>query len=178
MEKLKTLCGKLNPALQKYRIPILVLFAGMLLLVLSPRAAPTQQQEKINPETQQVDAGQFQLQEFEEQLAQILSQMEGVGRVKLTLSLKSTEEAVYAVNIRQTQQSETVSSYESQMSIVSSGTQGQSPVLVKSLYPVFRGALVLCDGADSDTVRLAVTQAVSTVCGIGTDKISVMKMQG
>lgn len=48
---------------------------------------------------------------------------------------------------------------------------------VKHVLPVFRGAVVLCDGADDASVRLSVTQAVSTVCGIGADKVTVLKMQ-
>ncbi|MFR4414339.1 MAG: hypothetical protein ACLT4C_03190 [Butyricicoccus sp.] len=48
---------------------------------------------------------------------------------------------------------------------------------VKRVLPVFRGAVVLCDGADDASVRLSVTQAVSTVCGIGADKVTVLKMQ-
>ena len=52
----------------------------------------------------------------------------------------------------------------------------QTEVTVKSLLPTFRGAVVLCDGADNAQVRLAVTQAVGTVCGIGSDKVTVLKM--
>ena len=48
---------------------------------------------------------------------------------------------------------------------------------VKRVLPVFRGAVVLCDGADDASVRLSVTQAVSTVCGIGADKVTVLKMK-
>ena len=55
--------------------------------------------------------------------------------------------------------------------------RGETPVTVKRVLPVFRGAVVLCDGADDASVRLSVTQAVSTVCGIGADKVTVLKMQ-
>ena len=63
------------------------------------------------------------------------------------------------------------------MSVVSNGNCGETPVTVKRVLPVFRGAVVLCDGADDASVRLSVTQAVSTVCGIGADKVTVLKMQ-
>ena len=100
-----------------------------------------------------------------------------MGRISLSLSLKSTEEAVYAADIRESNQSVEASSYESTVSIISDGDYGQQPILVKKQYPAFRGALVLCDGADQNTVRLAVTEAVSTMCGIGADKVAVLKMQ-
>ena len=96
--------------------------------------------------------------------------------VELMLSLDQTEESVYAVNTRQTSGSDS-RSRESDVSVVSNGSCGETPVTVKRVLPVFRGAVVLCDGADDASVRLSVTQAVSTVCGIGADKVTVLKMQ-
>ena len=40
-----------------------------------------------------------------------------------------------------------------------------------------KGAVVVCDGADSAVVRLEVTDAVMAYTGLGGDKISVMKMK-
>ena len=92
------------------------------------------------------------------------------------LSLDQTEEAVYAVNTRRTDSEAGGQSYESDLTVVSDGSYGETPVTVKNLLPTFRGAVVLCDGADNAEVRLAVTQAVTTVCGIGADKVTVLKM--
>ena len=39
------------------------------------------------------------------------------------------------------------------------------------------GAVVVCDGGDDAAVRLAVTQAVSAYTGLGSDRITVMKMK-
>ena len=83
---------------------------------------------------------------------------------------------LHAVNTRQTSGSDS-RSRESDVSVVSNGSCGETPVTVKRVLPVFRGAVVLCDGADDASVRLSVTQAVSTVCGIGADKVTVLKMK-
>lgn len=163
---------------EKNKYPFIVLLLGIGLLSLGNgvhKAAPVSNIQEDNETTQ--NGAAFDLQAFENRLEQTLAQIDGVGRVKLTLSLKATEEAVYAADIRQTQQADNNNSYESSLSIISESGYGQQPILVKNLYPTFRGALVLCDGANNDTVRLAVTQAVSTMCGIGTDKVSVLKMQ-
>ena len=45
-------------------------------------------------------------------------------------------------------------------------------------YPVFQGALVVCEGADQAQVRLAMTQAVSALTGLGTDRITICKGTG
>src|SRR5699024_5315086 len=113
---------------------------------------------------------------FEENLNQKLAAIEGVGRVGLMLSLDQTEEAVYAVNTRRTDSEAGGQSYESDLTVVSDGSYGETPVTGKKLRATFRGAVVLCDGADNAEVRLAVTQAVTTVCGIGADKVTVLKM--
>ena len=39
------------------------------------------------------------------------------------------------------------------------------------------GAIVVCQGGDNATVRLAIIEAVSNVTGLGADKISVLKMK-
>ena len=67
------------------------------------------------------------------------------------------------------------SSRESDVAVISSSGYGETPVTVKNVLPTFRGAIVLCDGAENAAVRLAVTQAVETVCGLTSDRITVLK---
>ena len=45
----------------------------------------------------------------------------------------------------------------------------------QTLEPIYRGAVVLCDGADQSGVRLAIVNAVSSVTGLGADRICVLK---
>ena len=167
---------KILPVLIKYRALLVVLLAGVLLLASggwlgSGRRDPVQETAPAA-----ADEEGFSLSAFEENLNQKLAAIEGVGRVGLMLSLDQTEEAVYAVNTRRTDSEAGGQSYESDLTVVSDGSYGETPVTVKNLLPTFRGAVVLCDGADNAEVRLAVTQAVTTVCGIGADKVTVLKM--
>lgn len=173
-EQLARLLARAEPHLKRWRYPILVLFAGLVLLTLG-RSKPAD--TPVSPPESEALAESFDLAAFEERLAQTLGRIDGVGRVQLTLSLNATEEAVYAADVRQSQTSAETALYESNLSIVSDGSYGQQPILVKNIYPTFRGALVLCDGADNDRVRLAVTEAVSTMCGVGSDKVTVLKMR-
>lgn len=173
-ESLKAYLEKIEPFLKRYRLLLLAFFAGLILLTIS---FPVQSAAEETDSQPAVTQSTFDLTAFETQLEEQLSQIQGAGRVQLTLSLKTTQEEVYAADIRQSQQNEEVSSYESTLAVLADGINGQQPIPVKQVYPTFRGALVLCDGADSDAVRLAVTQAVSAVCGIGADKVAVLKMQ-
>ena len=164
-EKLHELCARLRPLAKKYRAALIVLLAGVLLLVSGGR------EEKTDAAQTQTDADSFSLSDFETQLCRRLSAIDGAGRVELMLSLEQTGEAVYAVNTRET--GGAASSRESDVAVISSSGYGETPVTVKNVLPTFRG--VLCDGAENAAVRLAVTQAVETVCGLTSDRITVLK---
>ena len=172
-EKLHELCARLRPLAKKYRAALIVLLAGVLLLT-SGHSGNTEQVQTASADT--TVSQSFDLNDFQQELQARLAAISGAGRVELMLSLDQTEESVYAVNTRQTSGSDS-RSRESDVSVVSNGSYGETPVTVKRVLPVFRGAVVLCDGADDASVRLSVTQAVSTVCGIGADKVTVLKMK-
>jgi len=42
---------------------------------------------------------------------------------------------------------------------------------------VYQGAVVVCQGADSSAVRLAVTEAVAALTGLSTEKITVVQWE-
>ena len=172
LTRLHAIGARLAPMAQRYRAVLIVLLAGVLLLASGGRGE--RDASAAAPAVQQ-GAG-FDLASFERALHDKLAAIEGVGRVELMLSLEQTGEDVYAVNTRRTWQDGTGQSEERDLTVVSDGSYGEKPVTVKSLLPVFRGAVVLCDGADDAAVRLAVTQAVGTVCGLGADKVTVLKM--
>ena len=171
-EWLRAAQQKIVPLAVKYRAVLIVLLAGVLLLASGGRGA---QETAASADVTEGGAA-FDLAAFEQTLCDKLAAVDGVGRVQLMLSLEQSGEAVYAVNTRQTTGMDSSQSYESDLTILSDGSYGEKPVTVKNLLPTFRGAVVLCDGADNAQVRLAVTQAVSTGCGIGTDKVTALKM--
>ena len=170
--RLRAVQEKIVPLAVKYRAVLIVLLAGVLLLASGGRGT---KEETVSPDVS-AQPSSFDLTAFEQTLCDKLAAVDGVGRVELMLSLEQSGEAVYAVNTFQTTGMDSSESFESDLTVLSDGSYGEKPVTVKNLLPTFRGAVVLCDGADDAQVRLAVTQAVSTVCGIGADKVTVLKM--
>ena len=62
--------------------------------------------------------------------------------------------------------------------VIITDSQRSESGLIRQVNPAaYKGAIVVCQGADSPSVRLAVTQAVSKITGLGTDSICVLKMQ-
>ena len=56
-------------------------------------------------------------------------------------------------------------------------SRNERGLVIRTDPPKYLGAVVLCQGADSSVVRLAVIDAVSKVTGLGTDRICVLKMK-
>ena len=57
--------------------------------------------------------------------------------------------------------------------VLCDGEDGEEVVLLTQYYPSFRGALVVCPGGDDPQVQLAITQAVSALTGLGSDRITI-----
>lgn len=158
----------------RYKYFLLVILVGVLLLTSGMQPTSNAQEQAA----EQADHG-FDLQAFQQSVADSLSQIDGAGRVTVLLSLETGEESVYAADVSkssQTTDNNSNESYESTTSILSDGSYGEAPILIKSKYPTFRGAVILCEGADDDAVRLQIVHAVSALCGISSDCISVSKL--
>ena len=59
--------------------------------------------------------------------------------------------------------------------MASKGSGAQEPVTLQELGPGYQGALVVAQGGDDPQVRLALSEAVSALTGLGMDKISICK---
>jgi stage III sporulation protein AG len=57
------------------------------------------------------------------------------------------------------------------------GSGCQDVVITGQTYPAYQGAVIVCQGADNSAVRLAVSEAVSALTGLSSDKISILKWQ-
>ena len=159
------------------------LFVGLgAILMVGGRLLPAQPETAAAATEETKD---FDLAAFQQTVQEKLSMIDGAGRVEVLLSLKSGTESVYASDVRQddqesgngTENTSGSSTYESSLSVVSSSGFGQTPVLLKTVYPEFRGAVVICDGADNAEVCYTISQAIHSLCGISFDNISITKMQ-
>lgn len=143
-------------------IPALIL--GVLLLLWPKRNAdaPAAEQRTVD----------FSLEAEEKRIAAALSRIEGAGEVTVVLTVDRSEEREYARNTDSDSQTETDGSRIEARSEIAE--VGDGALTVKLTYPRYRGALVVMEG-DGSALRLAVTQAVSALTGLGTDKITVVR---
>jgi len=85
---------------------------------------------------------------LEERLAEILSEIEGIGNINIMITLDSSEENVF---------------------------QKSSDTPTRISTPEIRGVIVVCDGGDNILIREKVISAVSGAFGISTTRVSVIK---
>lgn len=152
---------KLTDFVSKYRYVALVLVVGLILMLM-----PTSSSEKKN--TGEPAAETTAEMSVAEELEEILGRIDGVGDVKVMLTVQTGEVVVY-------QYDENSSGRDTV--IITDGDKAETG-LVQMVNPAtYRGAIIVCDGADSAVVRLNVIQAVSSVTGLSTDRITVLKMK-
>ncbi|MCX7615101.1 MAG: hypothetical protein N2Z65_05040 [Clostridiales bacterium] len=164
----------------KYKYALLVLVFGLILMIIPSGGSKKDIVKKSDVKT----VSSYDVNTEEKKLETMLSSIDGVGRVKIALTLKSGAESVYALdqseNIRENGQKEN-GTFEkdsnSRPMVVSSESGGESPLKVKENLPEYRGALVICDGADDPNVKLMVTDAIRSLTGVTSDNISVIKMK-
>lgn len=156
----------------KYKYAALVALIGAGLLLW-----PGLTGEREEPPKQEGRSGQEDLQQAMEE---ILGAMDGVGQVKVMLTVDSDGERQLAQDTELEYSGPTSSpedySRRSETVVVKGGS-GSETVVVRQTYPTYRGALVVCQGGDRAEVRLAVTEAVAALTGLTTDRVTVAKWQ-
>ncbi|MDE6710744.1 MAG: hypothetical protein K2J76_09685, partial [Oscillospiraceae bacterium] len=109
--------------------------------------------------------------ETEKRLCETLTEIEGVGKAKVMLTITSTEEYVYAESVK-SGASQTENSYV----IIDKGSQKEA--LVKKINnPAISGVVIVCEGGDDPKVCERIYNAVSTALNIPTNKIYVAEMK-
>lgn len=160
---------KLAASAKKYKYMLIVIAAGVLLLLLPNGSGDKSASPDPAPEYESFDLAALQ-----RQISDALSEIDGVGKTEVVLTLSSTMETVYQTDSRG-DENETSLSYQTETVITNAGSGVQSAVVRERVYPKFRGALIVCEGASSASVRLEVTRAVEALTGLSSDRITVLK---
>ena len=119
-----------------------------------------------------------QVRDVETEMEDILSKISGVGQVQVMLTADSDGQRQLARNQEESwEDSDGSSGSRSTETVVVDDGQGETPVVTRTWYPTYRGALVVCQGGDQAAVRLAVTEAVMALTGLPADCVTVAKWQ-
>ena len=164
---------------RQYKYLIVIVIAGLIVLVIPSSGKEAKAKDVVKEEEV------FDLEKFEEKIEDVLSDGAGVGRVKVVMTIKTGMEHVYAEetksNTREQQENGEITDVDMDSdrkpSILSKSNGGEEPVIIKKIYPEFLGAVVVCDGADDPKVELYIIDVISSLTGISSDRITVIKMK-
>lgn len=125
--------------------------------------------------------------DLEERLEQILSNINGVGSVKVFINYSETSETVAMYNenskISITEETDTsggvrkIETTDSQKEIVYQETDGdKEPIIQKVVQPKIEGAIITAKGASNINIKTNIIEAVEAATGLATHKIQVFEM--
>ena len=157
---------KITQWLGKYRYLLLVVLLGLGLMLIPTGKSDGSSSAPVT--TESLGSGST----LSEELEDILSGIQGAGKVRVLLTIAKGEQIIY-----QTDGTTAENGGRQDTVVITDGNRTQSGLVQQSISPIYRGAIVVCQGADSPAVCLAVKEAVSKVTGLDTSQISVLKMK-
>lgn len=178
---------------KKENLLILLLFGILLLVIAIPvDSGSSAIQKETEPQMRVQETYQLssytRTWQLENRLQQILSQVAGIGKVQVMLTLKSEGKKIIEKDIEQSQGKEenqaegtlTVSDQvsSSESTVYQRDSQGnENPYVTEELEPEIAGVLVIAQGAGNASVVAEITEAVMALFGVEAHKIKVMKME-
>ena len=176
-----------------FRLMLLSL-AGVVLLFFSFPENNQQKEQKTllentyNEEQMALNAMEVYSKKKENEVAELLEQAEGIGKVKVMITLASSEERVpmqdgqsKEENIKESDKeggSRDTSRYEMQKeNILVQGQKGEEPYVVQIYAPSVEGVAVVAEGAGNSTKKKEIIETIQALFHIEAHKIKVMKME-
>ena len=167
--------------------------AGVFLLFLSipvEKKEQKQEEQKIASETtvENTELNAY-IENLENKLKAVLSNVDGIGEVEVMITAKSSKEKVTLKDTPYSRKDTTetdstggtrenveISSEES--SVMEKAEDGsESPYITKEVQPEIEGVEVIAQGADQKKVETEINEAVVALFDVPSHKIKVMKMK-
>jgi stage III sporulation protein AG len=144
-------------------------------------------QSKAVEETSNINTQDYEI-AAENKLKSVLEDMDGVGKVKVVITLEGSEEQIPAVNINDSTSTtnetdntggkrDTTQKNEGSTIVITNDGVKSQPLIVKTNKPKVIGVCVVAEGAKDKLIQLQITQAVTRLYNIAPDKVSVYPMK-
>ena len=150
---------------KKTLIIMLVGISGMLLIMLAPSAAKSQETQESNI------VYDYNISDIQNELRILVESIKGAGEARVFITYESEKENVYAMNIDEKSDGSEVH-FKSEYII----TDDDSGLILKVMYPKVKGVAVVCKGGSDPVVKEKIYSVVSALFDISTNKISVADM--
>ena len=200
LKNFKVTNDKTKNILKKENMIVIILIGVLLLVIAIPVNPKKTKTEKINQQPEEItqnftdisveeNADQTYLENLESRVEDILSSMEGVGNVKVMITLKSSQETIVEKdmptsrsNISETDGSggnRNTNEMDSQETTVYTTNQNgdKIPYVIKTKEPEIEGVTVVAQGGDNAVVQKNISEVIQALFHIELHKIKVVKMR-
>jgi len=188
---LNELKNKLFKNVGKDKLLILIM-TGILLVVISlptksPNSSSTSPPSSTTPNTSSTNTADYE-EYLEKKIENLLVKVQGVGKVKVMVTLKASSEKVLVSE--DTYSEKSVKATDSDGGISDSlekstaqaylysdnGSGGSQPYVSQEIKPEVEGVMVIAEGGSDATVITNITNAISALLAVPVHKIQVLKM--
>ena len=125
---------------------------------------------------------------MEQKVEELLCKMEGAGKVKVIITLRTSVEKIVEKDIPVSRSNTTEEDSQGGMRTVNTMDTGEStvystagnasqPYVVKTVSPEVEGVLVLAEGAGNGTVSRDLSDAIQVLFGIEAHRVKIVKME-
>ena len=145
---------------------ILIVVALVLALIIFIANSIIPKNEEVESDNSVIDY----VSNLEEKLENTLSQVNGVGKVKVVITIESGMETVLASKVTITEKENYVEREETPITV-----NGKT-IVVKELYPKIIGVLIVAEGVESISVLSKIQQATISLLDIKLNQIEILSM--
>ena len=167
---------KLQHLIENIGIPklCLILLLGISLIIVSIPSGKTKKNTQSSETTAKEDSTDLYVKKQERRLVNALKHVEGVGKVKVMITVNSSKEAVVNKDSPYEQSS---SEKEDEQTILVEEDGKKVPYVIKEVEPVVEGVVVVAQGGGNDIIKNQIVEAVSVLFHISSYKVKVLKME-
>jgi stage III sporulation protein AG len=177
---------KLSP----FEMLLVIVILGIIIILAGSQLAKPAHKETMNDASSTEDRdgtsypannsayGQDVVADIERRLAEILSKLEGAGKVSVMVFADTGGEQVPAYNNEmdtrnQERSDEKTSEISETRQLVLSGNE--EPIILKVIVPQIQGVVVVAEGADDILIKTQLNNAVCTLLGIPEHRVQILK---
>ena len=122
--------------------------------------------------TEEYDSSLEYVDYLENKLCNVLSKISGVGNVSAIITLECGFTYEYATDTET--KTTTSSSNETTITVEEVLIVDGEPVVVKEIYPVIKGVVIVAEGSEDFAIKMDIMQAVVNILEVDESKITIL----
>lgn len=161
--------------------------AGLLLLVLTIPTSNNEKKKNGVEETSYEYEEEDYCKKLEKEMEEILGKVDGVGKIKVMITLKNSKEQVInkdtsfsnskSVAEKEGEKNESEAYEQGEETILISMDGESIPYVLKEYSPTVEGVLIIAEGGDNPNVKIALIEASTVLLNVPSHKVSILKME-